>query len=250
MNCEEANVLMHALLDGELDAGHARAVEEHIAGCKACAVAMRDFRAMREAITSIPLGFTAPSSLRVAVESKLPAPRQGLLRRELLAGFGIGSVATALAASGVFMVAMRADDQQRILGEAVSAHMRSLQGNHLIDVQSSDQHTVKPWFNGKLDVAPPVADLTAEGFTLIGGRLDYIDSVPVAAIVYRRRIHVINLFVSPVPGTARATPVTAALHGFNCRRWRQNGLGLCAVSDINADELAEFGQKIEVALRT
>ena len=104
MNCEEANVLMHALLDGELDAGHARAVEEHIAGCKACAVAMRDFRAMREAITSVPLGFTAPSSLRVAVESKLPAPRQGLLRRELLAGFGIGSVATALAASGVFML--------------------------------------------------------------------------------------------------------------------------------------------------
>ena len=144
---------------------------------------------------------------------------------------------------------MRTDDQKRILGEVVSAHLRSLQAQHLTDVLSSDQHTVKPWFNGRLDVAPPVVDLTAQGFTLLGGRLDYVDAKPVAAIVYRRRVHVINLFCAPAPGSANRGAAMESLHGFNVRRWSENGLNLWAVSDINADELAEFGEKFEAALR-
>jgi anti-sigma factor RsiW len=131
----------------------------------------------------------------------------------------------------------------------VSAHLRSLQAQHLTDVQSGDQHTVKPWFNGRLDVAPPVIDLNAQGFTLLGGRLDYVDAKPVAAIVYRRRVHVINLFCAPAPGSTRRGAKIESLHGFSVRSWTENGLNLWAVSDINADELAEFGEKYQTALR-
>ena len=131
----------------------------------------------------------------------------------------------------------------------VSAHLRSLQAQHLIDVQSGDQHTVKPWFNGRLDVAPPVADLGAQGFTLLGGRVDYVDAKPAAAIVYRRRVHVINLFCAPAPGAADRRAATDSLQGFNVRHWRQNGIDLWAVSDINAEELGEFGEKFEAALK-
>jgi anti-sigma factor RsiW len=136
----------------------------------------------------------------------------------------------------------------------VSAHLRSLQGDRLIDVQSTDQHTVKPWFNGRLDVAPPVVDLTAQGFTLIGGRLDYVDAKPVAAIVYKRRAHVINLFVAPLMGSERLAPERRAtieqVQGFNIWRWTRSDLAFWAVSDINAEELREFGEKLESAVRS
>jgi anti-sigma factor RsiW len=149
----------------------------------------------------------------------------------------------------VLVMVMRTDDQRRVLGEVVSAHLRSLQGQHLIDVQSTDQHTVKPWFNGRLDVAPPVADLTAQGFTLLGGRLDYINAKPVAAIVYRRRVHIIHLFCAPAPGSSNRAATMESLQGYNVRRWSENGINLRAVSDISADELSEFGEKFEAALK-
>ena len=144
----------------------------------------------------------------------------------------------------MLFVVVRSDEDQRILGDVVSAHLRSLQAEHLTDVPSSDQHTVKPWFNGKLAVAPPVADLTAQGFTLLGGRLDYIDGKPVAAIVYRRRVHVINLFVAPAAELERAAARHETVQGFNVRRWSEQGLRFIAISDISADELADFGSEI------
>ena len=167
----------------------------------------------------------------------------------MIKGFAGGAALSAIAASGVLVLVMRRDDERRVLGEVVSAHLRSLQAQHLIDVQSSDQHTVKPWFNGRLDVAPPVADLTAQGFTLLGGRLDYVDAKPAAVIVYRRRVHIINLFCAPAPGSGDRAATMESLHGFNVRRWRENGLSLWAVSDINAEELAEFGEKFETAMK-
>jgi anti-sigma factor RsiW len=250
MNCDEAKVLVHALIDGELDAGHARELEAHIAGCADCAAHLRDFQELRKAMTPGSLRYPAPASLRTRIEGKLPTPRAaGANRRSLIKGFAAGAAFSAIAASGVLVLAMRTDDQRRILDEVVSAHLRSLQAQHLIDVQSSDQHTVKPWFNGRLDAAPPVADLTAQGFTLLGGRLDYVDAKPVAAIVYRRRVHIINLFCAPAPGTGHRAATIESLHGFNVRRWTDNGLDLWAVSDINADELMEFGDKFEAALK-
>jgi anti-sigma factor RsiW len=248
MNCEETSVLLHALIDGELDAGHAREVEAHIAACPECAARYREFQEFRIVMTPSSLRHAAPPSLRSRIEGKLPMAHPALAsRRSVIKSFAFGAGASAIAASGVLVLAMRAGDDRRVLGEVVSAHLRSMQAQHLTDVLSTDQHTVKPWFNGKLDVAPPVADLTALGFTLLGGRLDYIDAKPVAAIVYRHRAHVINLFCAPAPGAGRRAAAMESLQGFNVRRWTENGLNLWAVSDIGADELNEFGEKFEVA---
>lgn len=250
MNCDEVRVLLHALVDGELDAGNARDVELHIAKCSKCAAQLMEIHALRKAMVPDSLRYAAPASLRSRIEGKLPAPRVAQTsRRAVLKGLSIGASATALAASGVLVMVMRAGDEQRILGEVVSAHLRSLQGDHLTDVLSTDQHTVKPWFNGKLDVAPPVVDLTSLGFTLLGGRLDYVNAKPVAAIVYRRRVHVINLFCAPAPGSAPRAAKMESLQGYNVRSWTENGLNLWAVSDINPEELTEFGDKFERAMR-
>jgi anti-sigma factor RsiW len=266
MTCEETRILLHALIDGELDAGHASEVEAHVASCPGCAVQLRDYRVMRQALAAPALRHQAPAALRARIEGALPSRRAVVpivapSRRSLLKGMAMGSVLSGALAASLVVFVMRNEEDQRILGDVVSAHLRSLQGDHLIDVQSTDQHTVKPWFNGRLEVAPPVIDLTAQGFTLIGGRLDYIDGRPVAAIVYKRRAHVINLFVAPVAAQATTQVTTQImgperratleqLQGFNIWRWTRSDLGFWAVSDINAEELQEFGEKLEVAVRS
>jgi anti-sigma factor RsiW len=250
MTCEEVEVLLHALLDGELDAGHARDVEAHIAGCPGCAGQIATYRDMRNVIAATDLRFKTPADLRRRIEQALPtrAAREPS-RRSLLRGFAFGSVLSGAIAAGLVMVVLRDDRDQRIVGDIVSAHLRSLQAEHLTDVQSTNQHTVKPWFNGRLDVAPPVVDLTAQGFTLIGGRLDYIDSKTVGALVYKRREHVINLFVEQASAADHLVPKAQTVQGFNIRRWSSGGLECWAVSDINGEELQEFEQKFQAAAR-
>ncbi len=249
MTCDEAGLLLHALIDNELDAGHARDIEAHAAGCPRCSARLREYRAMHQALSAAALRQEAPAHLRRRIEQALPAPRAaGPNRRGLLKGFATGTALSAAMAASVLVFVTRGAEEQRVLGEIVSAHLRSLQAEHLTDVVSSDQHTVKPWFNGRLDVAPPVVDLTAQGFTLIGGRLDYLDGRPMAAIVYRRRTHVINLFVAQAAGFDRGAKVEK-IQGFNIRRWSSSDLNFWAVSDINAEELQEFGDKFEAALR-
>jgi anti-sigma factor RsiW len=249
MTCDEAEMLLHALIDGELDAGHAREVEDHIATCPRCAAALQTYRDMSKAVADANLHYTAPPELRRRIEAALPQARVPN-RRGVLRGFAMGSAISAIAASGLFAVILRNDDEARIQSEVVSAHLRSLQAGHLTDVLSTDQHTVKPWFNGRLDAAPPVVDLTAQGFTLIGGRLDYVDTRPIGAIVYRRRSHVINLFVAQTASTERRAAKIESLQGFNIRHWSDRGLNYWAVSDLGADELAEFGEKFESAMRS
>jgi anti-sigma factor RsiW len=249
MTCDEARILLHALIDGELDAGHARAVEDHIAGCAACAAELAAYRTMSKAIAGADLRYTAPPALRRRIEASLPQS-QAPSRRAVLRGFAMGSAVSAIAATGLVAIVLRSDDEARIESEIVSAHLRSLQAGHLTDVISTDQHTVKPWFNGKLDVAPPVVDLTAQGFTLIGGRLDYVDARAIGAIVYRRRAHVINLFVAQAASAEPHTARIETIQGFNIRRWSERGLNYWAVSDLAADELAEFGEKFETAMKS
>jgi anti-sigma factor RsiW len=195
--------------------------------------------------------YTAPPALRRRIEASLPQPQvRAPSLRSVLRGFALGSAVSAMAATGLVAIVLRDDDRQRIESEIVSAHLRSLQAGHLTDVISTDQHTVKPWFNGKLDVSPPVIDLTTQGFTLIGGRLDYVDARAIGAVVYKRRAHVINLFVAQTANTEHHAAKIETLQGFNIRRWSDRGLNFWAVSDIGADELAEFGDKFEAAMRT
>lgn len=249
MTHDEATVLLHALIDGELDAGHAHEVETHAASCARCGAELAAYRELRQAMQGKKLRHAAPVSLRSRIDRAVPATAAAPSRRSLLKGFAVGSALTAAAAAGVTFVIVGRDRDDLILSEAVSAHLRSLQAEHLTDVQSSNQHTVKPWFNGRIDLAPPVHDLTAQGFTLIGGRLDYIDGKPVAAIVYRRRVHVINLFVMQGMGAALPTPGLQTVQGFNVLRWRDRNFNLMAVSDLNQEELKEFEVKFEAAAK-
>ena len=210
---------------------------------------------MSKAIADAGLRYTraariAPAHRGVVAASYTASPNPTPSRRAVLRGFAMGSAVSALAATGLVAIVLRNDDEARIESEVVSAHLRSLQAGHLTDVVSTDQHTVKPWFNGRLDVAPPVIDLTAQGFTLIGGRLDYVDARPIGAMVYRRRQHVINLFVAQTASTERKAAKIETIQGFNIRRWSDHGLNYWAVSDLAADELAEFGDKFETAMRT
>jgi anti-sigma factor RsiW len=204
---------------------------------------------MSKAVAAADLRYAAPPQLRRRIEAALPQSKAPN-RRAVLRGFAMGSAVSAIAATGLVAIVLRGDDEARVTSEVVSAHLRSLQAGHLTDVISTDQHTVKPWFNGKLDVSPPVVDLTAQGFTLIGGRLDYVDARPIGAIVYRRRAHVINLFVAQTASTERRAAKMEAIQGFNIRSWSDRGLNYWAVSDLAADELAEFGDKFETAMKS
>ena len=160
----------------------------------------------------------------------------------------MGAGLSAAVAAGLVLAIVPNNQGQEISDDLLSAHLRSLQANHLLDVVTSDQHTVKPWFNGRLEVAPPVIDLTAQGFTLLGGRLDYLAGEPVAAIVYQRRKHVINLFIARY--SARLAGVSSeSMQGYNIRHWSENGLDLWAVSDLAGSELDEFVKKITAGLR-
>jgi anti-sigma factor RsiW len=263
-NCDDYETLLHALADGELDAGHVRDVDAHVASCPSCAAKLRSIRAMSDAMAGANLREAAPAHLRSRIEAMFPAsapafapaaasaPKDGTLYRwwrSFLGGFTIGTALSAALAATLVIGVFRSDQNQQVADEVVSAHIRSLQAGHLMDVVTSDQHTVKPWFNGKLDVAPPVVDLTAEGFTLLGGRLDYIDGEPVASVIYQRRKHVINLFVAQRLGTARASVMSKSVQGYNVRHWTQQGLDFWAVSDLAGDELDEFVQKISADLR-
>jgi anti-sigma factor RsiW len=248
MNCEEVQNLIHPLVDGELDAYHACEVEAHVESCRGCAAELANLRGLRNQIAAAQLRYRAPESLRRRIESIVPQPKAHVSRREWLKGFGLGACLSAVAASGAFVLVMRNDADSRILSDVVSAHLRSLEPDHLTDVLSSDRHSVKPWFNGRLDVAPPVVDLSAQGFTLIGGRLDAIGGKMVAVIVYKRRAHIINLFAAPGP-TTRRPAVTETVNGFNIRHWSIEGVSLWAVSDINAAELEEFSDKFEAAIQ-
>jgi anti-sigma factor RsiW len=239
---------IHALVDGELDAVHAAEVEACIAACPECAAEHARLIALRDALRSPGLRATASKALHARLAGfaepepepePAPTPLRPHRARPPLGWLG-GGVGIALAAClALFAVGDRMGQDRALTDELVAAHVRSLQLNHLIDVATSDQHVVKPWFDGKLDFAPPVIDLAAQGFPLVGGRLDYVDRRAVAAIVYRRGRHTINLFVWPaIQGDPTAED--RKVQGYGLRHWRSAGMSFWAVSDVNPGDLAAF----------
>jgi anti-sigma factor RsiW len=244
MNCSLD--LIEAYLDEELDPGRVASIEDHLSGCPSCSEAYSRFRAQKANIRSIAPYYRAPPQLQQAVRKAL---RQAAADDAQPAGGSpppwrwLAIAATVLLAVSVswnMRPSSRPGPEADPLAEnIVSDHIRSLIGTHLLDVPSSNQHTVKPWFNGKLDFSPEVKDFASQGFPLIGGRLEYLMDRPVAALVYQRRQHIINVFTWPAASTAKMERPFAR-NGYVALHWNHGSMTFWAVSDISSMELSQF----------
>lgn len=248
MNCHEARELLGAYVDGELDAARKAEVGRHLEQCPACSRIIAEDRAVAEAIAARVHRFEAPPDLYEKVMASLRSEggerrvlefpqRQRWMTWAIAALFLLGSFI-----AGVMISRRGANEGDFLTKEIVASHVRSLMATHLADVVSSDHHTVKPWFDGKLTFSPPVVELASEGFPLVGGRLDYFDQHSVAALVYERGKHIINLFVWPTGSTRAGTTKekTISLNGYHLIHWSDADMSFCAVSDVNMDDLRQF----------
>jgi anti-sigma factor RsiW len=242
VNCNEIHPLLHAYVDSELDLVRSLEVERHLKTCVTCMAVKRSLQSLHSTLRHSDLSFQAPDALRARILRSVKATPDETAPRNsrpwmwqwlTLGAIGFAIVALMLQPVGI-------SESNRLADEAISNHVRSLMPGHLMDVASTDQHTVKPWFNGKIDFAPDVKDFAAKGFPLIGGRLDYLNGQTVAALVYHRNQHTINVFVWPAKGKAINT--TEDHRGYSVINQSVNGLRYCIVSDLNAKELGEFAK--------
>lgn len=239
--CVDQELLLGGLVDGELDAANTALVEAHVARCDGCREELERLQATRALLQADGVRYRAPEALLARIEALPELSERARPRR--VPGWLAPAVGGALAASIAMVGFVGPSSTAAVDGELVSSHVRSLQPGHLTDVQTTNQHIVKPWFNGRIDFSPPVPELADAGFPLIGGRLDSIDGKTVPAIVYKRRLHTVNVFVWP---SGEGGERSFAKDGFTVREWTRNGLRFAAVSDIPADELAQF-EKLFIA---
>jgi anti-sigma factor RsiW len=250
MNCQECHDYIDAYLDNELDVAATILVKQHLRDCHRCQQLLETRKAVSALLENPQVSFAAPESLLGKVQSVLPVARSAVKQRAghriVLSWF---SVPLALAAAIAVMLGLiflnqgntfnRSQDNT-LAQEVISSHVRSLLAAHLLDVPSTDQHTVKPWFDGKLKFAPPVHDFAERGFRLTGGRLDYLNGREVAALVYQRRLHVINLFIWPSESGRNTAAESFTKDGYNVAHWERDGFAFWAVSDVNAEDLKTF----------
>ena len=251
MNCKHLETLVAAYADGELDALRTHPMKKHLHDCAGCAVRHRSILALRARIRAEVPKFVASPALHARVRATVAALRastppqaraMGDRWRWLTGGVLAGCTASVFAwILGTTVLAWRANDDFAVA--AVSAHVRATLNNHLIEVASSDRHTVKPWLSGRLDYSPPVEDLRNDGFPLIGGRLDYLERRPVATLVYRHREHTIDVFVRPHASRVPASALRS-VRGFNVARASGPGMDWLAVSDAEPAALSAFVQRL------
>jgi len=250
MNCSHL-LTTQAYLDNELDVAHALVAAQHMEGCAACRALRDDLLVIRNGLRTEATYHPAPAALRAAVIRLMRGQggaakrepwwsRLGFTSRAFLGGAGIGALAGAACVALVLTLNPPSGGMAR---DVAAAHIRSLVGTHLIDVASSDSHTVKPWFAGHADVSPPADDFGGDGFSLVGGRIDYVNARRAAVTVYRHGAHIINVFAWADLGDVK--PGVRQSNGYNLVSWRENDLFMCAVSDAGKDELLKLAALIQ-----
>lgn len=240
MTCMEIRHQLDAYIDRELDAGSTNAFSNHLQDCPECRRRLAERDALSQLIRSAPV-YRTPERLRVQVLARASRTRQ-IRRVTMLAA---AAVLVLSFSAGIALFRSEAIRREAVVTEVVDSHVRSLMADHLYDIESTDQHTVKPWFLGKLDFSPPVIDLAGRGFPLLGGRLDYLQGRPVAALVYQRNKHTINVLVYPDDAQRLETIEAYVVRGFHVRRWHGAGMAFWAVSDLNDDDLSQFVRALQ-----
>ena len=249
MSCDFTRTVLHGYMDGELDATGAAEFERHLESCRECTSALGAEESLRSSLQRSGLYENAPVALRKKIRAGLDAATASSAATRITVWRWLAVAAAILIVASVSWFAgprfqNSAASAPFTAAEIVDAHVRSLQPGHLTDVVSTDQHTVKPWFDGKLAFVPPVMDYRDEGFPLVGGRLDVLDGQNVAALVYSRRKHIINVFVLPTKEPDTPIHPPGSRQGYQWVHWRHQGMEFCAVSDVSASDLHELAQLI------
>lgn len=248
MDCRQMEIQIDAHLDEELDASNSRLVEAHLTGCANCRARFDELKALSQSLKASSLRHPTPASLRSQIKEMNPSSAVLSAGAWLGAKWVTPAISFALGALLVWIapqVRGLREGEDALEREVIAGHVRSLMADHLSDVISTDQHTVKPWFTGKLDFSPPVTDFSNEGFVLIGGRLDYLDKRSVSAIVYRRNQHRINVFVWPANEAGDTQPQWKFDQGYHIAHWRSRGMNYWTISDLNAKELGALVSLLE-----